>query len=83
MKYRTRCVGFRVCMYEQEKVEPVGGCVLVYRVAVCVTCSSPSQPDKTLEEKKKTKRRRQYVLRGSCSALAIQLFAIDERYEMR
>ena len=27
--------------------------------------------------------KKQYVLKGVCNALAVQLFAIDERYEMR
>lgn len=43
----------------------------------------PEQQEDTSCAGKKRPRKRKYVLKGGASALAIQLFGIDDRYEMR
>ena len=35
------------------------------------------------QDDKKKQRKKKYVLKGGASALAIQMFGIDDRYEMR
>lgn len=44
---------------------------------------SPKPPVEAAAETKPRGRRKQYVLKGGPSAIAVQLFAIDEKYEMR
>ena len=41
------------------------------------------QPQVAAVETKLKARKKQYVLKGGPSAIAVQLFAIDEKYEMR
>lgn len=43
---------------------------------------SESLPQRGSEDRKKL-RKRKYVLKGGASALAVQLFGIDDAYEMR
>ena len=41
------------------------------------------QGDDTVTETKSKPRKKKYILKGGASALAVQLFGIDDRYEMR
>ena len=41
------------------------------------------QGDDTVTEAKSKLRKKKYILKGGASALAVQLFGIDDRYEMR
>lgn len=47
------------------------------------TAEPRPQSDSNKGDGKKKVRKRKYVLKGGASALAIQLFGIDDRFEMR